>query len=233
MDRLTRHDLKSDKFVTEVAHTVEYVEEHRSQLIKYAGIALAVLVIAAGAWYFTKTRREGRMADLKQAFRTYNAVIGESNNPAVKSFPTEEARQKAIVAEITPIATKYSGSEEGAVASYLLGVNAADQGRMDESEKLLKTAIADGGTQYASLAKLALADVYAAQGKPADAEKLLRELVNSPTVLVSKDQATISLARVLSKSKPDEARKLLEPLRSETGAGSRMAVRMLAELPQK
>lgn len=232
MDRQTRHDLKTDKFVTEVANTVEYVEQHRGQLLKYAGLVLAAVVIAAGAWYFTKTRQEARRAELTQAFRTFNAVIGESNNPAAKTFPTEEARQKAIAAEMAPFAAKYSGTEEGAVAGYLLGVNAADQGRLPESEKYLLAAIADGGKQYGSLAKLALADVYFAQGKTAEAEKLLRELVNSPSTLVSKDEASLSLARVLAKTKPAEARKLLEPMRSETGAGSRLAVRMLAELPQ-
>jgi DNA-directed RNA polymerase subunit F len=48
---------------------------------------------------------------------------------------------------------------------------------------------------------------------------------------VSKEQAQIALAQVLAKANPQEARKLLEPLRSERAAISRNALTLLAELP--
>ena len=77
----------------------------------------------------------------------------------------------------------------------------------------------------AELGRQALAQVYASQGKPADAEKLLRELIASPTPTVTKEQATIVLGQLLASSKPDEARKLLEPLRTSTrSAVSRAAI---------
>ena len=68
--------------------------------------------------------------------------------------------------------------------------------------------------------------------KPADAEKLLRDLVKNPTTLVSKEEASIELAAVLSKTNPTEARKVLEPLRIGRSAVSRAAVTMLGNLPQ-
>ncbi|MCX6625410.1 MAG: hypothetical protein NTY38_30995 [Acidobacteria bacterium] len=72
---------------------------------------------------------------------------------------------------------------------------------------------------------LALAQIYASQSKIADAEKLLRGLIEDPTVFVSKEQATISLAEILQRTRPDEARKLLEPLRgSARPAVSRAAI---------
>jgi hypothetical protein len=75
-----------------------------------------------------------------------------------------------------------------------------------------------------------LAQVYASEGKVADSEKLLREIMNNPTVTVSKEQATLTLARILSRTKPDEARKLMEPLRTQTGAVSRIAINEMTEL---
>ena len=52
----------------------------------------------------------------------------------------------------------------------------------------------------------------------AEAEKLLRSLIDDPTILVSKEQATIALAKVVAKKNPAEARKLLEPLRAASAA---------------
>ena len=48
VDRVTRKELKADRFAQEVGHTVEYVSEHRKQVIRYGTIAAAVLVVVIG-----------------------------------------------------------------------------------------------------------------------------------------------------------------------------------------
>ncbi|HVP00217.1 MAG TPA: hypothetical protein VMT15_19235, partial [Bryobacteraceae bacterium] len=58
-----------------------------------------------------------------------------------------------------------------------------------------------------------------------------RDLMDHPTEFVSKEQATISLARFLAPKKPAEARKLLEPLRTQPGAVSQVALTLIGELP--
>lgn len=232
MDRQTRHDLKTDKFVEEFAHAATYVGEHKSQFVKYAVAAVVVILLAVGGWYFMQSQKHARQSELTAAMKTYNSVVGVQDSSQVRAFPTEADRQKAILAEFTPLTTKFSGTDEGAVASYLLGVNAADQGKLDDAVKNLQTA-ASSNSPYQALAKLSLADVYAAQGKSADAEKLLREVMAKPSIVAPKDLATLNLARLLGKSKPDEARKLLEDLRSQTGAASRAAVNVLGELQSK
>lgn len=234
MDRQTRHDLKSDRFVQEVAHTVSLFEQHRTTIIR-AGIALALVIVAGvGFYYFNESRRATRQADLAKAMKTYNALVtpGATGDARTLTFPTEEARQEAIQKEFGALVTRHSGSEEAAIASYLLGVNAADRGELDESVKQLEKALKDAGPDYAGLARLALADVFAAQGKTAEAEKMLRAVIAKPSALASKEQATLNLARLLARSKPEEAKKLLEPLRTETGAASRAAISLLSELSQ-
>ena len=70
------------------------------------------------------------------------------------------------------------------------------------------------------------------QGKTDDAEKLLRQLIDKPTMFVSKEQATLDLAQVLAKKNPAEARKLLEPLSaSPRTAVSRAAVAAMGTIP--
>ena len=78
-----------------------------------------------------------------------------------------------------------------------------------------------------------LAEIYKSQHKAAEGEKLIRSVVEHPTEYVSKEQATIALARYVATSDPAEARKLLEPLRTERNAISRVALNELQTLPAK
>lgn len=233
MDRLTRHELKADKFVEEVGQTVHFLEEHRQQLIRYGAVALVVLVLAAAGYYYYRTKRTERQQALYMAIETYNAPVSPTAPPnALKWFPTAEERNKAVRKELGELISKYSGSEEAAVASYLLGLQAADQGDVAQAERYLKAAIQDGGKEYAALAKYALAQMYNSEGRAGEAEALLRELISAPSVLVSKEQATITLARYLAKSRPEEARKLLDPLRADPGTVGRIAISAYSEIEQ-
>ena len=108
---------------------------------------------------------------------------------------------------------------------------AADQGKMTDAEKLFQAAAATGDKNYASLARFSLAQVYFAEGRSADAEKILRDLMAHPTLFVSKEQATIALAKGIAPAKPAEARKMLEPLRTMPGTVSQVAINAVAELP--
>ena len=230
MDRVTRHDLKTDKFVEEVGQTVSFLEEHRQQAIRYGAIALAVVVAAAGTYYYLQSRGAERQQALHQAVATYNARVTPDTREGQRTFPTDAEKDKAIDKELGGLMTKYSGSDEAVVATYLMGVHAADKGKMADAARYLKQASEGGNKDYSSLAKLSLADIYAADGKTADAEKLLRDVMANPTVLVTKEQATLNLARILAKNKPEEARKLLEPLRTVSGAVSRSAIQALTDL---
>ncbi len=231
MDRITRHDLKTDKFVEEVAHSVEYLEGHRSQVVRYGAIVVAVLVAAGGLWWFMQNRKAERQTALYEAIETYNTRVTATPGPeGMKSFRTEAERTAAINKDLGALVQKYNGSDEAAVATYLLGVNAADQGNVADASRYLKQAADSGNAEYGSLAKLSLADIYFAEGKIAEAEKLVREIVASPTTLVSKDQASLNLARIIARTKPDEARKLLEPMRTANNASSRVAIQAMADL---
>jgi predicted negative regulator of RcsB-dependent stress response len=230
VDSVHRKQLKQDKFVAQVSHSVEYAAEHRDQMMKWGAAALAVLVVAVGVyWYFSYQHRV-RQEALHNAMQTYEAGVGASGNEFLKSFPTQEEKDKAVIKDLSEVANKYSGKEEGRIAQYFLGLYHADKGNLTEAEKQLKPVAESGKDAYASQAKLSLAQIYDSMGRQADAEKLLRSLIDDPTILVSKEQATIALAKVLAKKNPAEARKLLEPLRAERGPVSRAALTALGEM---
>jgi len=231
VDRITRKELKSDKFALEVQHGVEYVGEHRRLLIRYGGIAAIVIVAAVAFFFYNRHEQSVRAAKLAQAIQIEAANVGAAQNPYMLSFPTEAQKDQAATKAFTDIAVQYPGTEEGTVAEYFLGSMAADKSDIAQAEKRFKEAIDNGKGPYVSLAQLSLAHIYQSQGKLADAEKLLRSLIDKPTILVSKDEATIVLAQMLAPTQPDQARKLLDPLRgSPRTAVSRAAITVLGEM---
>jgi predicted negative regulator of RcsB-dependent stress response len=230
---LTRKDLKTDKFAVEAEHVFEVVATHPDQVKRYAAIALAVAVLGAG-FYFYRTNQASARADALAAAMKIDDDGIVSNNPVANKvvFKTQDELTQARTKAFTDVMTKYSGSREGAIGGIYLAATAADKGDMAQAEKLFKQVVDTAPADFASVATLSLAKIYAAEGKGTDAEKLLRAVIASPTTLVSKEQATIELADVLTKSNPAEARKLLEPLRIGRSSISRAAVSMLGNLPQ-
>jgi len=232
VSRITRKELKTDQVALQVSHGLTFFEEHRDQVGKYAGIAAVIAVLIVGYSIYSRNEHARREAALGQAIRVQEAGVGVSGNGGL-AFPTQEAKDTEALRVFSDIRGKYSGTAEGEVAQYYLASIKADQGKLAEAEKLFQEVSEKGDEKYASLAKLSLAQLYFADGRSDQGEKVLRELMNRPTVFVSKEQATIMLARYLGPKKPAEARKLLEPLRTIQGAVSQIALTMLGELPQQ
>jgi predicted negative regulator of RcsB-dependent stress response len=228
--RITRKELKTDKFALEVEHTVNFFEEHQKELLRYGTLAVVVVLLIVGFAMYRRNQHAAREAALAEAIRVQEAPVGQSASGGL-SFPSEDAKNQASLKAFSDLAIKYSGSDEGEIAQYYMGSVKADQGKLAEAEKLFLDVSQKGDDKYASLARLSLAQIYFADGRDAQGEKALRDLIASPTIFVSKDQATLVLARYLVLKKPAEARKLLDPLRSQPGAVSQAALTLIGELP--
>jgi len=234
VDRLTRKELKSDRFALEVQHSVEYVAEHRRQVVRWASIGGAVVLLIVGVFVYRNYERGVRQEKLASAMQIMNATIGQTQSEYAVSFPTTAERDKAATKAFTELATKYPGTDEGVLAEFYLGTNAADAGNIDEAAKRYKVVVDDGSGPYASMAKLSLAQIYAAQGKQVEGEKLIQSVIDHPTELVSKESATIALAKLVAPKDPARARKMLEPLRGSPRSGiSRSALNALDDISQK
>jgi predicted negative regulator of RcsB-dependent stress response len=231
--RITRKELKTDKFALEVEHTVDFFEEHQQEIIRYGAIALGVVALVVVIMLYRNHQHSVREEALAHALAVQEASVGQPAPGALMTFPTEQAKEKEAVKTFSELASKYPGTDEGYIAEYYLGCITADQGKLGEAARHFESVANSGNSRYGSLAKFSLAQVYVAEGKRAEAEKLLRSLVDHPSIYVSKDQATLSLAKVLATTKPAEARKLLDPLRATRGPASQAAIQAYAELPPK
>jgi predicted negative regulator of RcsB-dependent stress response len=231
--RITRKELKTDKFALEVEHTVDFFEEHRTEIFRYGAIALAVAAIVVAILWYRNHQQTIRENALTHALAVQAAPVGPAPPGAPITFPTQAAKDQEIAKVFSALAAKYPGTDEGVIAEFYLACMSADEGKLADAEKRFEDVAHSGNQRYASLAKLSLGQVYFADGKPAEGEKTLRSLMDHPSIFVSKDEAALTLARALVHTKPDEARKLLIPLRATHGPASEAAIQVFAELPPK
>jgi predicted negative regulator of RcsB-dependent stress response len=233
VSRITRKELKSDKFALEVEQTVTFFEEHRSEVLRYGAIAAVVVLIFIGFFMYRGRQATNRQQELAGAIAVQEASIGGSSPSGGLFYLTLAEKEKAATKAFVDLATKYSGTQEGWIAVNYLAAIAADQGKLDEAEKRFKEVANGADRRLSSLAKLSLAQLYQVQGRDKDAEAQLRDLIAHPTEFVSKEQATFGLARLISKTNPAEARKLVDPLRtSSSQVISQDAITLYSQLPQ-
>jgi tetratricopeptide (TPR) repeat protein len=229
MDKALRKELKTDELAVATEQGLEYVTDHKKDFVRYGIIAAGVLVAAALAFWYFQSSTEKRQLALAEVLAIKEATVGaEPQQGAVKAFPTEAEKEKALLAAIDNMGKQYGGTEEAYMAEYYRGVVMGEKGDLAGARKSFEIAAANAG-QYAPLAKQSLAGLHASEGRVAEAEKLYRELLERPSALVSKDQATLDLARLIRLTRPEEARKLLEPLRGARNSIARNAVALLSE----
>jgi predicted negative regulator of RcsB-dependent stress response len=231
---LTRKELlKQDKFTVEAEHTVNFLSEHRKEAVRYGAVALAVIVVIAAVFYYRSSQLSVREQILGEDIALSSAPVGPAAPGGGPSFPTQQAKDDAIAKAFTKLAADYSGTEEAYLAEYYLAAHALEAGKVDEARKKDQDVADHAGANYASLAKLALAQLDFAENRTPEAEVLLKGLMDHPTDLVSKSQATYTFATIIASTRPDEARKLLTQLAAEKSDVSQIALTAMSNLPQK
>jgi predicted negative regulator of RcsB-dependent stress response len=215
---LTRHELKEqlqhDHFTDAVSDVVTYALSNRKRLTRLVVVAALVLILAAGALWFTAYRRSIRQQALAEALHVIETPVGAASQ-VPNSYPTQDAKQQAETKALSEMVAKYGGTSEGLIAQYYLGTVKVERKDPKGAESDLRR-VADSKSQFAPLAKIALAQLYAGQNRIPEAKALLKSISNKPSDLVSKAQADILLAQLDLTTNPQEAKKILQSLRTPT-----------------
>lgn len=227
---MTRHELKEqlqhDQFKDALSGAVVYAQSHREKVIRWAVIVGIVLILGGGAFWYASYRNGVREQDLEDAFAVLEAPVGTPSQLG-KSFATQDAKTAASIKALEGVIQKDGGTRQGLIAQYYLGTMKAAKQDTKGAETDLQ-AVANSSSECAPLAKIALAQIYASENRGAEAQGLLRDIINKPTDLVSKAQAEILLAHLEESSNPQEAKKLLQSLRAETDPAVSRAVQQLS-----
>ena len=218
-----RHQLKHDRFAETVtgtaAETFSWASEHVRNLVLYSVIAIVVVGGTVGGWYWYESQQTKANQALGHAIDVYQRPLRPPNTPpmpGIESFSSATERAQAARREFGDVASKYSMTAPGHLAQYFLGLTFRDEGKYSDAETALKK-VADGGDKdVASLAKYAMAQVYEATNRQADAIRVLKDLVDHPTNSVSKFSAQSELADVYVNAKqPAEATKIYNAIKAE------------------
>jgi hypothetical protein len=230
VDRQLKKIVKDDEFKEQVWHGIDFAKHHTADAKKYGAIALAVLLVAGGIYYYIEHQATVREEALSNALKIDEATVGSNVQAANLHYNTQSEKDAALHKAFLDVADKYHGTQEGAIAELNLGQAAVDKGDLANGEKYLKDVVDSAPKAYSSQGALALGQLYSIEGKTADAEKVLNDLIKNPSITVSKEEAEIALAMVKAKTDPDGARKILESLRTERAAVSKAAMAALGDL---
>jgi TolA-binding protein len=222
----TRHQLKQDRFskVTFEAagNAAHWSVEHQSKLIAAVIAVIVIGAIALGGWYYLNSQDEKASAEFSTAVRTWETPLrpaGVPPQPGTDSFASAQERATAARKQFQAIVDKYPRTHTADMARYFVGLASAQLGDNAAAERSLQEAARSSNADLAALGKFALASVYRAENKDAQAIDLYKQLMDKPTLVVSKATAQLELASSYeSRQKPDEAKKIYEQVQKENPA---------------
>lgn len=234
MDTQTRHALKQDSFVEATASSLSWVSDNRSLVIRSA-IALVVAAAAITAGVLIYTSREAKAEDLfGQAMNIYETSLKSATQPAEPGqtlYANAGERAKAAYPLFSQVASDYGWFKVGANARYFVGLTELDMGQTSQAEADLKKAAGSMDKGLASLAKVALANLYHQTGQDGQAITLLQELIKNPTATVPANSAKLLLAALYESTRPQDAKRLYAEIKDqdkETAAGMIAAQKLQA-----
>lgn len=168
--------------------------------ILYGIAAVVVLSIIVGIFYWWNSRVNATaQTALGKAIETSQARVTDEPVQAgstAKTFKTEKERAEASIAEFQAVANKFGGSV-GEKAKYFVAVTRLSIDRPTAITEL--EALAGSKGDIGSLAKFALAQAKADDGKPDEAAELYKGLAASDNPVVSKDTVNFALAGIYEK----------------------------------
>jgi predicted negative regulator of RcsB-dependent stress response len=232
VDTQTRHALKQDRLVEATRTGVDWFQENRSRVITASVAAVIILAIVVAGLVLYSNRSAAASLAFGEAMDTYNTPLaqpGQPPTPGQKTFATAAERAKLANQQFAQVAAQYGLFEAGKTARYFAGITAIDLGQNGSAETSL-TQVADGhDAALASLAKLALANLYQQTGRSSQAVVLLQQLIAKPTNTVPADAAKLQLASLYEKTNPAEANRLYAQLKSSKTAAGQIASQKLQQ----
>ena len=238
----TRHQLKQDRFSKVTLEAAEnaahWSEEHKTKLVVAAIVVVVIAAVGLGGWYYVSTQDEKASGELSAAVRTFETPVrpvGVPAQPGYDSFASGQERAAAARKQFQAIVDKYPRTHTADMARYFVGLTSSQLNDNAAAERSLQQAAESSNADLASLGKFALASVYRAENKDTQAVDLYKQLIDKPTLVVSKATAQLELAGFYeSRQKPEDAKKLYEQVEKENPGveAATMAQRRVAALKQ-
>jgi predicted negative regulator of RcsB-dependent stress response len=223
VDQQTRQALKHDQFVDTTQHGIEWASQNRRSLILAGAIVAALIaIVAIGAFVYSHRSEQAAIAfgEAMQTYQTPIAAPGQQIPPGVKTFPSASERAKAANQLFVKTADSYGMTPSGRLARYFAGLTAIEAGNSTSAESTLKQVASGWNSDLASLAKLALAQLYRQTNRDAQAIEIYNNLTAHPSTSVPAGTAQLQLADLYeAENKPELAKKVYATLKDKDAKG--------------
>jgi len=232
LDTQTRHALKQDRFVEATASGLDWMQVHRTNVIKVAiATVVVVALIVTGVLVYNSRSASAEIA-FGKAMDIYNTPLQQAGQPPIPGEPVyKTAAERAKVANpiFADVANRYGWFKVGANAQYFAGLTYLDMGQTAPAEAALQKAGDSHDKALASLAKMALAGLYRQTGRASQAVDLYQQLIKNPTNTVPASAAKLELAQLYEATNPAQAKKLYAEIKDQdkTTAAGQIAAQKL------
>jgi tetratricopeptide (TPR) repeat protein len=229
LDTQTRHALKQDKFVEATSTGLSWIEVNRALVLRASIVVVAVLALLIGGIVYYQHVSGAAAVALGEALEIYNTPLRQPGEPEDGTYKTAAERAGAANKLFVDVAGKYGLFEAGKTARYFAGLTDIDLGKTADAETALKDVAGSYRQDLASLAKVALANLYVQTGKTPQAIDLYKELIAKPSETVPAAAAQLQLAAIYEKTDPQQARQIYAVLKDKdkTTAAGQIAAQKL------
>jgi TolA-binding protein len=208
-----RHHLKQNELAIQASRVAARLASNRNQITAIVAI-VAILAAAIGGYFYFRSRTANRVsAMLGSALMIQQAPIVPAPTvpgatQAAGTYPTEQARTEAALAEYQKVIDEHPGHTGAVEARYHRGNLLLSMGRAADAEQSFAAAVSEGGDSiYAEMARLGRTQAWAAQQKYDDAIRELTDLSARRDGRLPIDGVLMELARVSRQAgKAQEAR---------------------------
>jgi tetratricopeptide (TPR) repeat protein len=210
---LSRKEIKQpDQFQVVAGEAASWLTGHRRTSVLVAGALAVALVAGVAVMTWRERRAAGAAALLSEVYRAAGGEISSVPLPGLPGpfFPSDLARQKAVVQAAEKVVQEYPGTSQAALASLARGDAQLRLGEPDAAAAAYQTYLSiarrTDSFRFSALEGLALAS----EGK-GDVEAALAGWARfAAEVPAQADRADLERARLLAASgKTEEARVLL------------------------
>jgi tetratricopeptide (TPR) repeat protein len=217
-EHISRKELKQDKIKETIEHGAEAVISHGQFTVIVVTVVLAV-ALGYGGWRFYIDRQTVEASSsLDTAMKAYQGRIGSAPDPAEPNepvYPDEATRVQDALKKFTAAANQYPKTNPGKLARYYSALCLEDLERHNQALEELKKISGGSDKELAAMSQYQMAVIYSRTGKPDDAIKMFRALVDKPSVIVPRPLALLELAGALRQSKPQEAASIYQQIKKD------------------
>jgi len=214
---ISRKELKKDELRGALAQGAEAVLSHQ-ELTLYLIIAALVIGLAGyGWWAYTQRQTLKASVAFDAAMKIFQAPVLSAGAPPVPNQPTyasDNAKFTDAAQKFGDVAAKYPHTRPGQLAGYYTALSLEKLSKNEQAKSQLR-ALAGGGSEFASMAQLELAQLDDRTGQGDEAVKLYQQLMDKPTVLVPKPVVMLALAEHYREKDPAQAAKIYGEIKSE------------------